>query len=367
MSNRTLSTGPRPRIVLEAVAGDLSIVGWGGEELSVRGDEDELRLTQDGDRVVLSSTGDMSLRVPHQASLVIQTVGGDMALRGLDGDLEIGQVGGDVSIRDISSASIGAIHADFSLRNAKGNLSIKTVGGDASIREVQGNALLESVADDLVLRDVRGNLEANAGEDVVVSLIPQPGRNYVVNAGDDLMLVLPPSADATLVLSADEIFVNWPGVPSEEGTTSRTITLGKGTASISLSAGSELRVNSQDRVQSSPDEFGNFAGMMFDWSEFGNQLGAHISRRVEQATRRAAEQAERAARRAEAKLRTPRGRGKVGMGRWDWNIDSSSITPPVPREPVSEEERLAILKMLADKKITAAEADKLLAALEGGQ
>jgi hypothetical protein len=36
-------------------------------------------------------------------------------------------------------------------------------------------------------------------------------------------------------------------------------------------------------------------------------------------------------------------------------------------EPVSEEERMAILKMLQEKKITSEEADKLLAALEGGE
>ncbi len=36
-------------------------------------------------------------------------------------------------------------------------------------------------------------------------------------------------------------------------------------------------------------------------------------------------------------------------------------------QPVSDEERLAILKMLQEKKITSEEADKLLAALEGGE
>jgi hypothetical protein len=36
-----------------------------------------------------------------------------------------------------------------------------------------------------------------------------------------------------------------------------------------------------------------------------------------------------------------------------------------PGEPVSEDERLAILKMLQEKKISMADAEKLLAALEG--
>ena len=36
-------------------------------------------------------------------------------------------------------------------------------------------------------------------------------------------------------------------------------------------------------------------------------------------------------------------------------------------DPVSDEERMTILRMLAEKKITSEEAEKLLSALEGGK
>jgi hypothetical protein len=43
-------------------------------------------------------------------------------------------------------------------------------------------------------------------------------------------------------------------------------------------------------------------------------------------------------------------------------------TPPKPPvDPVTEEERLMILRMLEQKKITLEEADELLSALEGQQ
>jgi hypothetical protein len=48
--------------------------------------------------------------------------------------------------------------------------------------------------------------------------------------------------------------------------------------------------------------------------------------------------------------------------RWSW---SAPQPPKPPAEPVSDTERMAILKMVADKKITADEASRLLAALEG--
>ena len=46
-----------------------------------------------------------------------------------------------------------------------------------------------------------------------------------------------------------------------------------------------------------------------------------------------------------------------------WNFPSGTLLDPV--EPVSDEERMTILRLLGEKKITAEEAAKLLAALEG--
>ncbi|MBN1304527.1 MAG: hypothetical protein JXA13_08835 [Anaerolineales bacterium] len=56
-------------------------------------------------------------------------------------------------------------------------------------------------------------------------------------------------------------------------------------------------------------------------------------------------------------------RSKVGRKSRKWNINWSSGAQPNP-DPVSDEERLTILRMLQEKKITSEEADKLLSALE---
>ena len=127
---------------------------------------------------------------------------------------------------------------------------------------------------------------------------------------------------------------------------------------FSLNAGGDVRVSNNADAGSSADEFGNFAGLNFDWSGFGER----ISQRVEQAAQRTAKRVEEAARRAErhAERQTRR-----------WNMDFSPkgvpSPPPPPSEPVSEDERMAILKMLAEKKITADQAEMLLSALEGGK
>jgi len=357
---KTISAGRSPKIYLETIGGDLSLVGWESEEILIKGEEDEIRTAQNGDEVKISADDDISIRVPKAASVHIQMIGGDASIRGILGGIELKEIGGDLSIRDAGPVVIDTIHSDFSLRGARGDLVVKNAHSDVSIRDVDGNVSLDSVADDLALRDVRGNVNANVSEDVVLYLSPRAGNTYSITAGDDILLVMPPRANAILTLNADEIDIDWKGIEKDEDATTRVITLGDGSASVLLNAGGDIRVSNQSDAGDSADDFGNFAGIGFDWSGFGER----ISRQVEQATRRAGRQAEEAARRAERAGRRINAKLNVGVGRWNWDVFPKG--GPVPPKPqASEEERLAILKMLQEKKITADEADKLLSALEG--
>ena len=367
--SKTISAGRTPKIMIESIGGDLSLVGWEGDDILLKADDESLQVSQDGDQVHVSCGDDLSLRVPKSASIFIGSIGGDASIRSLMGDIELKEIGGDLSMRDVNSVAIEAVHADFSLRGAKGHLFIKSANSDVSIRDVDGNVTLDTVADDLALRDVRGNISAKVAEDVVMYLTPQAGKSYSVTAGDDVLLVMPPKANVTLTLNADEINIEWKGVENEEDATSRVVTLGDGSAQVVLNAGGDIRVTNQADAGESAEDFGNFAGVGMDWSGFGDR----ISRRVDQATQRAQRKVEEAARRIDQKTREAErrasraGRSKVALevGRWNWDFAPKGV-PMSPKPQVSDEERLAILKMLQDKKITAEEAEKLLSALEGG-
>lgn len=401
--SKSVFVGNNPRIRIESVGGDLSVVGWDGNDLLLKGDEDEIRFEQTGEVVSVFSSDDLSLRVPRGASLEFPMIGGDASIRGVVGGCELKEVAGDLSIRDIGAITIDTIHGDLSLSNTKGNVYVKNIHSDASIRNVEGNLEIESIADDLSLREVKGNLhvknahgdvsihdvegnvvldsvaddlalrgargdiKVNVGEDVVVYLDPKTDAEYSIHAGDDILLVLPKNANATLDMRADEIFMDWQGTENDDAT-QRVVTLGDGSAKINLNAGGEIRVSNRADAGNSVDEFGNFAGLNFDWSGFGER----ISRQVEQATTRAAKRAEEAARRAErhAERHLRRGKGGLVAGRWNWDFKGAPkppMPPEPPSEPVSEEERMAILKMLAEKKITAQQAEELLNALDGGK
>lgn len=74
-------------------------------------------------------------------------------------------------------------------------------------------------------------------------------------------------------------------------------------------------------------------------------------------------------RRAEAKARAAEHRARdvkvnMNIGRWKWDMTPGKFPPSTPA-PISDEERLTILRMLQEKKISLDEAEKLLSALEG--
>src|SRR5918996_320670 len=141
---RMISTGKTPKINIAAIDGDLSVVGWDGEDILIKTDEDELTLQHNGEEVSFSCTDDVSLRIPRDASLFIERIGGDMALRGVMGNVEIKEIDNDLSMREVGSVTIDTIKADFSLRGAKGNLYVRSVGGDVSVRDVEGNITFDS-------------------------------------------------------------------------------------------------------------------------------------------------------------------------------------------------------------------------------
>ncbi len=365
--SRMISVGSSPKIVANSVGGDVSVVGWDGNEIMIKADDAELQLQQDGDEIRFSCVDDIAMRIPKASTLMFTAISGDAAIRGVIGDIEIASISGDLSMREVGSVAIGSIELDLSLRGAGGNLYVKSAEGDVSIRDVEGNITLDSVADDLALRGVRGNVKVNVDEDVVFYLEPRDEGSYLVTAGDDILMVLPSSANATVTMQGDEIDVNWPGIKNEPDATQRTVVLGNGSANITLNAGGDIRLSNQANAAESAEEFGNFAGLNFDWSGFGER----ISRQVQAATARATRGAEEAARRAErhAERQARRWGRTPPPGSWgDFGPKGMPTPPGMPKsDPVSEEERLAILKMLQEKKITAEQAEQLLQALEGGK
>ena len=102
MGSEKLVTDLQPdvEILISSIGGDLHIEGSIEAGMKVRGDNPRLSVDVDGHRVTLSCTGDCRLKVPVGARLSIDTVGADAKIIGIDGTVKIGNVGGDLVLRD---------------------------------------------------------------------------------------------------------------------------------------------------------------------------------------------------------------------------------------------------------------------------
>ena len=377
MLKKTLPLGTALKVVLADAPGDLRVTGWERDEVDAKTDGEVLDVVLGENEVTVACDGDLIISIPRRAALDVIAVSGDadvrelpsgVSLRAVEGDLSLRMVGaasvgtvmGDMDARESGPLSIDSVNGDLSVRGGKGDLSARSVGGDVSLHDIQGNINLESVGDDLYVRGASGNLHARVEEDAVLYMTPAEGRAIDVIAEGDILLHLSAKANAALNLSADDaddIRVELPGVTKCDGSNPRSLVLGSGGAAIRLKAEGDVVVTSRESDWESAAEF-DFGG---SWP-LPDDFSERINRRVQEATKRATARAEAAARRVEEKVRDQHAR------RFSFNWSPGRGQPPAPpSEPVTDEERMSILRMLQEKKISAEDAEKLLSALEGGR
>ncbi len=91
---------PNPRIEIERVGGSAQIEGW--ERLQVEATGGDLEVIREGDAVRISAGGEALLKVPQVANLRIESVGGKLEIRDIQGNIDISLVGGDLVLLDLT-------------------------------------------------------------------------------------------------------------------------------------------------------------------------------------------------------------------------------------------------------------------------
>jgi len=230
---------------------------------------------------------------------------------------------------------------------------------------------------------------ARVGSDLVLCLDFAPGGDYRFSAGGDIFCRVRPDTNATFVLPADtalQVGLDTGAEEKEDGG-QRTVTLGDGSASVHIGAANTLNLVGEEEDEDYMIDFGAQIGEELEarLSSLEEKLSQHleglderiqaktvyITERAEKLAERARQQAERAAERAQRQAeramrnmdrQMKKKRGGV-RGTFTFGAPPGS-PPPRPSEPVTEQERLMILKMVQENKISIEEAQRLLAALD---
>lgn len=350
-------------------------------------------------------TGDGMLDVPTGASLRIGTIGGDIQIRSVYGSIEIETIGEDLSATKTGPLTVDSVGADASIKRVSGDVTIKNVGNDASCNDIEGDITI-SVGEDLTLADIRGNLNAKVGEDTILRFPLIDGSQYSVIAGGDIACYLPGDTNAEVMLRSGTRTLRVRGweVPAPPEDELYTFTLGDGGASLNLNAGEDIAlVNQENSGEAEFDfdfdfDFGPGFQFRFDSDgfrpeQFSNLFSEKIQAKVQNAMRQAEESianaishaesriadAERRASNFEAKWtgRRPRGpksrhahpaedrRRRRDTARQERRRRDArpEETPQPEKAKITEAERLMVLRMVEEGKISVEQAEKLLSAM----
>ena len=366
-------------VIIQAIGGDLRLKGRSGDLLVVDGENVSVEQLGEGQPYVVRAGGDARMIVPNTVAVSLQQVGGDAKLTDVDAALDIQRVGGDLTVRNVQDVHIKTVGGDLRVKRASGSVVIDTIGADATIRDVDGAAQVTRVGADLYLRNIGGHcIVETVGSDLVLNLEFMPDREYRFSAGSDILCRVRPDTNATFLLPADAALrLDVEADVDEDDAGQQVVTLGEGGPVIVIGEAESLQLVGEEE-----DYMADFGAQIEEEVEarlstleeqLSRQLEGlderilaktqHIATKAEKLAAHAQRQAERAAERAlrSVQRRSGRHREPIMSRRGGFGVDAPSRAP---KEPITEQERLMILQMVQENKISIEEAERLLAALD---
>ena len=420
MKRERFETGKAPELQVQC-QGDLIIKGWAEPVVSAAGDNFEA--SEGEGSMLVQGNGDLSLMVPAAAMVDVLHVTGDLTMKGVAGSTTIGDVAGDVFLRNLGPVEIRTISGNLACRDIDGALSLDRLSGDAVLRNVRelhldevggdavavyvnGSVSIAAAMGDVSLRTVNGDLTVSkAHRDVNVRNLG--GVVKLAAVMGDIRLRGALGAGKHSMYANGDIVVRWPmDAPLNLEATSASIQrgfdmldmivedgflsgrLGDGECFLMLESKGRIilkdipmRDETWRKFDESEFDFGfgvdlsgigeriasEVSSRMDDWSKgFEREFGPEFAARIDRTSQEAAAKAERAARKAEKAIRKVR--WQIEPGSWT----AVSAGPPRAGNPGKSKERAAtdaeqlkILRMVENGVISPEEASTLLEAIEG--
>ncbi len=372
---------PRQAIVLvEVVDG----------EATIKGLEGELTVLEAKSNLILHGSGPTIIQQVHQ-DLVAKTVAGDFKITSVDGNATVRDVQGDFTVSEV-------VHGNLTLNDVSGNASAKADGNVTVSLDPAPGEQYDFTA--------RGNLFCNLSSDASVAVhvnhggqatvnIPGVERTQTSNEPFDFTLG---DGDAKLNLSADgNVFIGRQ-TPGWDTMGQFGFDFGKQFEGFgkqfedmaeSISNQFSSQIESQMEMIESQIE-ASLSGLtaQLGSTDFSPEQQARIAERARQASERANERVQEKMRRAQERLdrkiaeaqrhteqRTREAERRAQIHErhagnrehrgfhFDW--PAPPVPPTPPSDPISDDERMVILHMLEQKKISPEQAEQLLSALEG--
>ncbi len=315
-------------------------------------------------------------------SASIGMIGGSFSVQQASGDVQVDKVAGNLTVEDVMSFDCYKVGGGCTLVNIKGECRVKNAGGKCLATGLQGGAILSKFGGSIKASDVRFLDDVKAGGSITLFGC-EFDDEMGITAGGNIKVISPVNLqNSTFKLRSGaqriQIKTSEDDITSNSGEYDHQI--GDGSRKIKMSAGGSILIKDKD------DEGDDFIGDLTSRFIFKESpITQIIQERVLTATQRAEEKVKA----AEARLEKIKEHAELqrdmtlNLGidallksakdtlnpkeQWMMNEEgiSASTAQSLDKKGTTNEERLFILQMLQDKKITVDEAEALFKAMEG--
>lgn len=385
-----------------------SVQIFGIDEKEVRCDIKSAQLAtlveEDGE-VFVTANDSCDLHIPSSASLEIEKVMGSAKITGIKSKIDVTKVFGNLVLFDIDTADVEKVGGNFSVRKAGGSVQVEKVAGNLTVEDVDtficekvgGNCRVKNVLGRLDIQKAGGKFLGQSIADLASGTkiggsfsareiqlsgdLNVGGRIKLVNVNftDDQNIRAGGNIDLTLADELKDIIfklrsgdgkirikVHEDDIEHRGGTYEYQI--GQGAMTVTLASGGHVSLMDQR------DDEEDIVGDLSDQFEFEESAFSEMIRdRVESATKVAEAKVKTAEIRLEQireKLEKQRGIDlDFGFGDSEKSVrrpetPMHAVKRPATKKGATDEERLMILQMLQEKKISVDEAETLFRALE---
>lgn len=372
--------------------GDLDISGGREGEVAIKayGADEDLEIQREGEHLTVTSHVRCKVGCPRGTTVTLRAAHGDTRIRRVEGPIAAKAIHGDTVLKEVGPTTIDNAMGDVRARSVRGELRLDQVVGDLSVRGVEGLLSCDNVGGDLNAVALGGGLKVSVGGDASLKTDFVPGSNYALTTGDSAAIKFPVDTDASIQVTAGGHIrhkVDWAELTEDTGTLSGRV--GEPKAAVTITAGSDVMLQSKSESTTFSTGFDlEDEGLELELESVAEEierniqahmarLNAHLEAKLSsidhEAIRHKAERAAQGARRkAEHAAERARMKAERAQRRWE-RVGARRPARPTPSkppsqravEPVTEEERMAILRMVQEGKISADEAARLLEAMEG--
>ena len=161
--------------------GDITVEGWNKDKIKIVVEYDGPDNADfvdydynDGDLDISVNLFNMSdnvddirflINVPYKFNIEMETMGGDVSVNNIDGEISGKTMGGDLDFSKIYGViNMITMGGDISLEEAQVDGSLKTMGGDVDFKNVAGNVKGNSMGGDISYKNVKLNTKGGKVE-----------------------------------------------------------------------------------------------------------------------------------------------------------------------------------------------------------